>query len=384
LAELIKEVTTKFKNLYHSEPAAVSRAPGRANLIGEHTDYNSGFVFPLAINREIVIAAAERNDKKVSLYSLDFTEQAEFNLPSISYDSHYLWSNYFRGVAFYFLQKGYPLKGMDVAIKGNIPVGAGLSSSAAFEVATAFLLKKINHIEIADIELIKLCQQAENEFVGVKCGIMDQFASCLAQKGKAILLDCRDLSYKYINIPENITIAICDTGVKRELANSEYNRRRNECEEAVSALKQALPNISSLREVSMAELEQNESLLNPIALKRSRHVISENNRVLQAVESLKKKDLQYMGQLMYESHRSLREDYEVSCAELDALVEIAQKCKFTLGARMMGAGFGGCTINLVKSEGADIFKKEVEQHYRTILGYAPKIYILSTTNGAAF
>lgn len=384
MSKLINEAKTQFKGIYHCEPMVFSRAPGRANLIGEHTDYNSGYVFPLAINRDIIMAAAERDDEKASLYSLDFGEQVEFKLTSISYDSRCPWSNYFRGVALYFMQKGYPLKGMNVAIKGDIPIGAGLSSSAAFEIATAFLLKKINHINIADIELITLCQQAENEFVGVKCGIMDQFTSCLAQKGKAILLDCKDLSYKYIPIPENITIAICDTGVKRELANSEYNRRRSECEEAVAALKQALPDISSLRDVSMEELEHNRSLLNPLLLKRSRHVISENSRVLKAVEALSKNDLLHMGQLMYESHRSLKEDYEVSCPELDTLVEIAQECEYTLGARLMGAGFGGCTINLVKPEGADIFKKEVEKHYRKIIGTPPKVYLLSTSHGAAF
>jgi galactokinase len=273
---------------------------------------------------------------------------------------------------------------MNVAIKGNIPIGAGLSSSAAFEVATAFLLKNVNLIDITAIELITLCQQAENEFVGVKCGIMDQFTSCLAQQGKALLLDCNDLSYKYIDIPEDITIALCDTGVKRELANSEYNRRRAECEEAVAKLKQHLPYINSLRDVTLKDLEKYSTKLDPVLLKRSRHVISENNRVQDAVQHLYKKDLTALGHLMNASHKSLKEDYQVSCLELDTLVEIAQDCAYVYGSRMMGAGFGGCTISIVKAKEAEIFKEEIDKNYTKIIGHSAKVYLLSSADGAAF
>lgn len=384
MIDLINEVSEAFISSYKAKPTFLSRAPGRANLIGEHTDYNSGFVLPLAIDREIVIAASERKDKKVVLFSIDFNKKIEFELADIKKDSEHLWSNYFRGVAYYFSQREHPLKGMNVAIKGNIPIGAGLSSSAAFEVATAFLLKNVNLIDITAIELITLCQQAENEFVGVKCGIMDQFTSCLAQQGKALLLDCNDLSYKYIDIPEDITIALCDTGVKRELANSEYNRRRAECEEAVAKLKQHLPYINSLRDVTLKDLEKYSTKLDPVLLKRSRHVISENNRVQDAVQHLNKKDLTALGHLMNASHKSLKEDYQVSCLELDTLVEIAQDCAYVYGSRMMGAGFGGCTISIVKAKGAEIFKEEIDKNYTKIIGHSAKVYLLSSADGAAF
>jgi galactokinase len=384
LTDLIEEVISTFINIYNTKPIAFSRAPGRANLIGEHTDYNLGFVLPLAINREIVLVAHERDDKIISLYSIDFGEKFEFNPSSTSYNSQYFWSNYFQGVVYFFRQKGYFLKGMNVAIKGNIPIGSGLSSSAAFEIATAFLLKKMNNIDITNIEVINLCQKAENEFVGVKCGIMDQFTSCLAQKGKAILLDCKDLNYEYINIPEGITIAICDTGIKRELADSEYNRRRAECDKAVLQLKGCLKHITSLRDVTMQDLEKYSSKLDSLLLKRSKHVISENYRVTEAVRCLNNNDLNKLGQLMYASHKSLKDDYQVSCPELDTMVEIAQDCPYVYGARMMGAGFGGCTISLVKEKGSDIFKEEIVKNYTKIIGHPPKVYLLSSTDGASF
>jgi len=384
LTDLVEEVISTFINIYNTKPIAFSRAPGRANLIGEHTDYNLGFVLPLAINREIVLVANERDDEIISLYSIDFGEKIEFKPSSISYNSQYSWSNYFQGVVYFFRQKGFSLKGMNVAIKGNIPIGSGLSSSAAFEIATAFLLKKMNNIDIANIEVIKLCQKAENEFVGVKCGIMDQFTSCLAQRGKAILLDCKDLNYEYINIPEGITIALCDTEIKRELADSEYNRRRAECDKAILQLKIYLKHINSLRDVTMQDLEKYGSKLDSLLLKRSRHVISENYRVTEAVNCLNKNDLNKLGQLMYTSHKSLKDDYQVSCPELDTMVEIAQDCPYVYGARMMGAGFGGCTISLVKEKGSDIFKEEIIKNYTKIIGHPAKVYLLSSTDGAAF
>jgi galactokinase len=384
LNDLIEEVISTFISIYNTKPTVSSRAPGRANLIGEHTDYNLGFVLPLAINREIVLVAHERDDEIISLYSIDFGEKIEFNPSSTSYNSQYSWSNYFQGVVYFFRQKGYSLKGMNVAIKGNIPIGSGLSSSAAFEIAAAFLLKKMNNIDIANIEVINLCQKAENEFVGVKCGIMDQFTSCMAQRGKAILLDCKDLSYEYINIPEGITIALCDTGVKRELANSEYNRRRAECDKAVLQLKSYLKHINSLRDVTMQDLEKYGSKLDSLLLKRSRHVISENYRVMEAVNCLNNNDLNKLGQLMYASHKSLKDDYQVSCPELDTMVEIAQDCPYVYGARMMGAGFGGCTISLVNEKDSDLFKEKIIKNYTKITAHLPKVYLLSSNDGAAF
>ncbi len=359
------------------------RAPGRVNLIGEHTDYNDGFVLPMAIDREIIAAFQPRSDRLVSLYSDNFSSSCRFSLDDIKYGEKESWANYVKGVIFLLRERGFKLSGMNMFLEGNISMGAGLSSSAAMEVVTALSLQLLNGFEWEPIELIKLCQRAENEFVRVKCGIMDQFVSFLGERKKALFLDCRTLDYRLIPLPdEKLRIVICNTRVKRELAGSEYNKRRRECEKGVAYLKKNLPRIEALRDVGREEWERYKDGLPGIIKKRCEHVIEENQRVLQSVTALEVGDLKRFGQLLNESHLSLRDKYEVSCPELDLMVTIAQGVEGVLGARMTGGGFGGCTVNLVEENRVAEFKRKVFQQYREKTEIPPEIYICRAGEGA--
>lgn len=345
-------VRQRFLDIYpSSKDIIIVRAPGRINLIGEHTDYNGGFVLPIALNLGIIAAASPRKDSKIVLYSENFRTYSSFSLnEKINRDPEVTWANYPRGVIRLLKEKGYGLNGMNIFYWGDMPLEGGLSSSAAIEIATAFLFEKYLNLRIDPLEMIKLCQHAENEFVGVGCGIMDQFIVRLAQKGHAIFLNCSDLSYEQVPFStDDIKIVICNTMVKRNLKDSAYNDRRRECQEGV--------------------------------LKRMRHVNSENERVKKSVSLLKSFDFSSFGECMYESHRSLRDDYEVSCPELDLMVELARRIKGTLGARMTGAGFGGCTVNLVADEFIDKFKEKVFQGYKKETGISPEIYISTAEDG---
>ena len=362
--------------------ARLFRAPGRVNLIGEHTDYNDGFVLPAAIDREVLMAIKPRGDRQVVLQSLDFAGSSRFSLDEIAHDAAQPWSNYLRGVCQVLEEAGYPLRGAEVIFGGDVPIGSGLSSSAALEVATATAFLALADHTVPGEEVARLCQRAENTFVGTRCGIMDQFISALGQAGRALRIDCRSLAYQTYPVPSGAKLVIGDTAVRRGLATSEYNTRRGQCEEGVARLQAVLPGITALRDVTPAELEAHQALLPEMVYRRCRHVVTEDARVLEAVQVMEANDLARLGALLNASHASLRDDYEVSCAELDAMVAIARQQPGVYGARMTGAGFGGCTVSLVAEEHADAFVAAVAPAYQQATGLAPHIYVCTASAGA--
>lgn len=359
------------------------RAPGRVNLIGEHTDYNDGFVMPAAIDLYTEVSITPRDDRRLFIYSGNFSESAAIDLDDPNPRARGHWSDYVCGVAVTFERAGYRLKGADIEIGSNVPIGSGLSSSAALEVAAGYAILRNSDIEIDRVELARLCQRAENDFVGMHCGIMDQFISCFARAGRALMLDCRSLEYQLLPLPEDVRLVICNTMVKHELGSSSYNTRRAECEAGVQHFAESRPNVSALRDVTMNDLKRHSGGLSEAILKRCRHVITENERVLEAAAALERGDLRALGELMAESHRSLRDDYEVSCAELDTMVNLAAGIDGVYGARMTGGGFGGCTINLLEADLVAQFKRSVARGYEQATGLAPEIYACSTADGVA-
>jgi galactokinase len=361
--------------------ARVFRAPGRVNLIGEHTDYNGGFVMPAAIDLATYVAAEPRAEPKLVIDSENFGERREFPLADSAARPRGDWSDYVRGVAVTFERSGFRLRGANLTIRGEVPVGSGLSSSAALEVAVAQALLAISGISLSAPDLARLCQRAENEFVGVNCGIMDQFASCCAQAAHALLLDCRSLEYRMVPLPGDVRLIICDTKVRHRLNSGGYNRRRAECEEGVRLLQRCDSAIRSLRDAALEDLEH--AALPEVIFRRCRHVITENARVARAAAALEAGDLALFGRLMCESHRSLRDDYEVSCDELDLLVRIAEALSGVYGSRMTGAGFGGCTVSLVKSEHAAEFARIVREQYFQATGIEPAIWDCQVVDGAS-
>lgn len=366
-------------------PAVIYRAPGRVNLIGEHTDYNDGFVLPAAIEFYCWAAVAPRNDRKLLIHSENLSETVEAELVSLTPIGKSHWSNYLFGVAWALQAAGKRLIGANLLISGDVPRGAGLSSSAAIEVAVGFALLQQSGLAVNRTELAQLCQKAENEFVGARVGIMDQFIVCHARASFALLLDCRSLDFQLVELPAGIQLVICNTMVKHEIASGEYNRRRAECEEAVRTLRKVLPGIRALRDVTLDQLEEHRALLNPKGYLRCRHVITENGRVQSAVRAFKSSDVcaiaATLGPLMRESHRSVRDDYEVSCKELDLMVEIATAQPCVIGARMTGGGFGGCTINLVEAAAVEAFKQNVATEYLARTGLKPEIYVSPAADG---
>lgn len=349
-------------------------------MIGEHTDYNDGFVMPAAIDLYTWVAVAPRPDRLVSIHSENYSETVEFDLDETgSHRGH--WSDYPRGVMVMLEQAGHRLRGADMLVRGEVPIGAGLSSSAAIEVATAYALLEISGESIDLLSLAKLCQRAENEFVGMRCGLMDQFISCFGQAGRALMLDCRSLDYKLLPLPEDVRIVICNTMVRHALVAGEYNARRAQCETGVAHLSRALSGVHALRDVTLDELERFGREMPEAVYRRCRHVISENTRVIAATEALERGELNEFGRLMRESHRSLRNDYEVSCDELDLLVELASNFEGVYGARMTGGGLGGCTVNLVRASRVDLFKQRVAAGYEKATGREPDIFICSPVQG---
>jgi galactokinase len=375
------ELQHKFQELY-GQAARIFRAPGRVNLIGEHTDYNDGFVMPAAIDFYTWVAVAPREDRRLSIYSEEFSESVEFDLDDADPRPAGHWSDYVRGVAVSLEQAGYRLRGANLAIRSEVPIGSGLSSSAAIEVASGLAMLDATSLTIDRTELAKICRRAENEFVGARVGIMDQFISCNGKAGHALMLDCRSLDYRLLPVPDEVRLVVCNTMVKHALAGGEYNVRRAECEAGVRHLAKSLPNVRALRDVTIEELERYGSDLPPVIYKRCRHVITENARVLEAADALERGDLVTFGRLMAESHRSLRDDYEVSCRELDIMVELASKIEGVYGARMTGGGFGGCTINLVRADSVAHFKQEVARGYEEARGLHPEIYTCTAAEGA--
>jgi galactokinase len=374
-------LTERFERKYGTQPR-IFRAPGRVNLIGEHTDYNDGFVMPAAIGFSTWVAVSKREDRIIRTHSEQFDETVELSLDALSGPPRKHWSDFIRGVAAVLQANGYKLNGANLLIQGQVPVGAGLSSSASLEVATALALLSLSHSDCPPLDLVKICQRAEHEYVGTRCGIMDQFVAVFGRAGHALLLDCRSLNYEVLPISNDIRLLICNSMVKHELAAGEYNRRRADCETGVRLMRERLPNIAALRDVLLDELEGNRNALPDVVYRRCRHVISENQRVLAAADSLKSGDLDQFGQLMYKSHCSLRDDYEVSCRELDLLVEIASACEGVYGARMTGGGFGGCTIALVQADVVEKVQSAITNAYKNKTGIIPDVYVCTASQGA--
>ncbi|SMQ62020.1 galactokinase [Bacillus sp. OV166] len=375
-----------FLDMFHILPRKAFFAPGRINLIGEHTDYNGGHVFPCAITYGTYAVARKREDQVIRLYSTNFPEKGiiELDLNQLNYEKEHNWANYPKGMIRYIIEAGYEIpSGFDCAIQGNIPNGAGLSSSASIELLTGVLVNGLFELEIPRLDLIKLGKKVENEFIGVNSGIMDQFAIGMGKKDAGILLDCQTLSYEYAPIHlDNYKILIMNTNKRRELADSKYNERRGECEEALAELQQKLP-IEALGQLSEAEFDENQYLItNETVRKRAKHAVYENVRTIKALKELKAGNLEAFGQLINQSHVSLRDDYEVTGVELDSLVEAAWKQPGVLGARMTGAGFGGCAIAIVENDEVENFIANVGSAYLEKIGYKAEFYAASIGDGA--
>jgi galactokinase len=373
---------SRSAELLWGRPARIFRAPGRVNLIGEHTDYNDGFVLPAAIGFSTWAAAVIRPGRRLSMHSENYSQSRELNLDGLPGAPQGDWSDYVTGVIVEAQKSGWQLPGAELLIRGEVPIGAGLSSSAALETVIAIAMVSLAGIPLDRTQVALLCQRAEREFVGVQVGIMDQFVSGHARAGSALLLDCRSLQHRFAALPAGIRIVICNTMVHHQLAASAYNQRRAECEEGVRRLSAHLPAIRALRDVTLSGLENNRQDLPVIIYRRCRHVISENSRVLEAADALERQDLPRFGSFMYESHTSLRDDYEVSCGELDLMVQIASSLSGVYGARMTGGGFGGCTVNLVDSEYVEAFSRDVSRRYQAETGKEPEIYVTEAAEGA--
>jgi galactokinase len=376
-----------FEERFGRQPDYIVRAPGRVNLIGEHTDYNQGFVFPTAIDREVIIAASKSEGSEVCVRSMDYGEEDQFELADIGKRNDRPWANYLRGVLSTLQKRGALLAGFDAVLTGNVPQGAGLSSSAAYEVAVATLCNKMNDLMLSPKDIALIAQRAENEFVGVQCGIMDQFISALAEEDSALLIDCRSLIARAVPLrltAHDCSIVIINTGVQRGLVDSKYNERRAECARGVEKLSQLCGRtINSLRDIDLEEFEKLGGSLDKTVANRCRHVISENQRVLDAVCCLEDGDLNGFGQLMNASHASLRDHFQVSCPELDILVELSQSHADVIGARMTGGGFGGCAVALIRNSFLAEYNAKVAPEYQRRTGKVPTVYICRSTAGAS-
>lgn len=379
----VNKIKQEFRTRYNEVPR-IFRAPGRVNLIGEHTDYNDGFVLPCALEMDTLTAARSRTDSQIHISALDIGETYVFDLRDEPVRQSGRWTDYIEG-SIRSVQRTVPFaNGANIAFSSNVPIGGGLSSSAALEVSVGYAMAALSREEITATELAFAAQAAEHEFVGIRSGIMDPLTSAAAKRGHALLIDCR--SFETSHIPLNldgVQIAVCDTKVKHTLASSEYNKRRAECEAGVEILKEFLPNITSLRDVSIEQFEAHCKSLPEFLGRRCRHVITENERALKAADLLRSGDPAAFGVLMGQSHRSLRDDFEVSSLELDFLVETARKIEGVLGARMTGGGFGGCTVNLVSAAAAEIFRREITKTYLELFGIEPAIHFIRAGEGVS-
>lgn len=384
--ELIENLKNDFTEIFNENPTNIYFSPGRVNLIGEHTDYNGGNVFPCALSIGTYGLTTKRDDKKIRLYSNNFKDIGviEFDLDQLKFEKEHNWANYPKGVIKTFKDHGFDIsKGFNVLVYGNIPNGSGLSSSASLELLTSIILKDTFNLEVDMVSMVKMSQEAENKFIGVNCGIMDQFAIGMGAKDCAILLDCNTLEYRYSKISMNgYKLVIGNTNKKRGLVDSKYNERRAECEEALRILKE-YKNVSSLGELTEEDFESlKDKIENPIIRKRAKHAVLENIRTQKAVKTLENNDIKTFGELMNQSHISLRDDYEVTGIELDTLVEAAWDQKDNvIGSRMTGAGFGGCTISIVKEDAIDEFINYSTEKYEKIIGYKPSFYVVDISDG---
>lgn len=385
---LIDRITTIYRDTFGHSPAHIARAPGRVNLLGEHVDYNDGFVLPAAIDRATYAAFSPTNARHSTLLAVDFDQQASFSPDSIptktQADSSPLpeWALYPAGVMWSLMEERLPVLSMNAVFASDVPRGSGLSSSASVEMAFMFAWQTLGGWTLPPMQRALLGQKAENQYVGVNCGIMDQFASACGVENKLLLLDCRSLEWKTIPLPGDVSIVIADTTVRRKLTSGEYNKRRAACEEAVRLLQHNLPTIKSLRDVSVEEFNRLADKLPAEVGKRARHVVEEIGRSNQAEALLEAGDVQNFGRLMNECHVSLRDLYEVSCPELNVMVNIAQSLEGCYGARLTGAGFGGCTVNLVAKERAGEFARMLAERYESQTSLRPEIYITRASNGA--
>ncbi|MEX2231590.1 MAG: galactokinase [Cyclobacteriaceae bacterium] len=378
---LPSDIQLKFLEIFNKEPLVI-RAPGRINLIGEHTDYNDGFVMPAAIDKEIFFGIGASDDQRSVIYSIKYNERIEVDLNDPRPVNEPRWANYLLGVLFQFKENGFPVKPFYCVFGGNVPLGAGMSSSAAMECGFAFALSEFNLLNVPKLKMITMAQWAEHHFVGVKCGIMDQFASVMGKEGNVIVLDCRSLTHSYapLNL-QDYSIVLLDTKVKHSLVDTEYNTRRKECESGVKTLRQYYPEVKSLRDVSPDMLEKHRNEFQGKVYQRCLYVVQENQRVQNASTDLDKGDLTTFGKKMFETHEGLSRLYEVSCKELDFLVAEARKFKGAVGARMMGGGFGGCTINLVESKLEEQFIRQMKSQYKIEFNIDMPAYQVKVVDG---
>jgi galactokinase len=380
--QLAKKVEKKFIEMFRQTPLII-RSPGRVNLIGEHTDYNMGFVLPAAIDKAVYFAITPRNDNNCVVFALDMDKKFEFEIDNLK-KSDLGWPNYLMGVIEQLNLSGCSFHGFNCVFGGDIPIGAGMSSSAALEAGLAFALNYMYDLKIDKLILVKLAQKAENEFVGVKCGIMDQYINIFGKMGNVLRIDCRSLEYSYFPFNyDNLSIVLFDTRVSHSLAASEYNQRRIECNEGVMIIQKDYPEIKSLRDVSVDLLKEYKSKMGSTIYRRCKYAVEENDRLLKACTALENHDLVTFGSLMYKTHEGLSKDYEVSCTELDYLVELTRDNPHVFGSRMMGGGFGGCTINLIENEFIEAVSKTVTAEYKKKFNIDAKVYVTKLSDGTS-
>jgi galactokinase len=370
------DVTAHFTRRFGRPPRWIVRAPGRVNLLGEHTDYNDGFVLPLAIDRAVWIALEPRDDRRVAVFSVDYDEPGEFSFDDLRREKAG-WIEYLKGTAWSLQEAGFRLRGWQGVVTGDVPLGAGLSSSAALEMATARALAAASDLTWDPVPMARLAQRAENQWVGVNCGIMDQLISAAGRQGHALLIDCRSLELQPVPLPPGISVVVLDTATRRGLVDSAYNQRRAQCEEAARFF-----GVAALRDVTIEQFQRSADGLDDVVRRRALHVITENDRTLQAAEAMRRGDTAELGRLLGEGHRSLRDGYEVSSDALNTMVECAAMHEACLGARMTGAGFGGCAIALVRAAAAEDFARRTAAEYQRQTGLAPAVYVCHATDGA--
>ncbi|MCG9664394.1 galactokinase [Vibrio mediterranei] len=380
MKDLIQNVANSFENVLGYKPTHVIQAPGRVNLIGEHTDYNDGFVLPCAINYQTVVAAAKRDDNLVRVVSVDYQDATdEFDITKeITFQQDKMWANYIRGVVKFLMARGYQIGGADISVSGNVPQGAGLSSSAALEVVIGQTFKTLYNLEITQAEVALNGQQAENEFVGCNCGIMDQLISAEGKENHALLIDCRSLETQAVSMPEDMAVVIINSNKKRGLVDSEYNTRREQCEEAARIF-----GVKALRDVTIEQFNDRVSELDEMVAKRARHVITENDRTVEAAKALSTGDMKRMGELMAQSHASMRDDFEITVKEIDTIVDIVKAVIGDQGGvRMTGGGFGGCVVSLIPPTLVEAVTTAIAEQYETATGLKESIYVCQAKDGA--